>query len=784
MGLEAATYINELNPAWPLPNDFIREADDHMRLIKQTVLNTFPNVTGEVTASDGELNLLVGQTFFPGPGGLDTYVQFKTGGAFSGSSELVFDGTLLTANSLAVVNTATFTGDTEVTSGNSFFEVKASGGIYGESDQSVFWLAPDVIFESDSITIGATNVTVLLSNEFAGNISGPTLTAGSTTRTDLYLRNDLGSVPDGSLSTTSGPTVGLRNADDEWVIQGSQNAETILYYNGLAQAETLVDGWYVYDKLQIEGSINYYAGLGTYNEGDILSWNATLSQFDVRVNPGGGGAIGGSIADNQIAVGAATANEIEGNASFTFDASTNELRLGTQVTGRIEMGGTAESIRWNNTLDTIDIYQDSQIVIGISGTQDVAMPWGNLRVGGTSAVNGVVSVRSSAATDALVDFYNGTTKYAELRLDNANLDLDIRTQVAGAEVAVYSGLGFEAMRWHGTNGDTAMGGYLTQYNGGTPTDTHVLTWVTANGRAEFIAAGGGGGTPGGADTQFQYNNGGVFGGIAEFTYNDGNPTTADLFSLTKNAALTTGSMLNAVSNNTTHTGAVARLAQEHASGTAIPLIIDQENGFSAAGVPAIDFTDGALISVFGGTESIRFIAGGIQFRPSLNNTSRYTIEPQFGFLSPSFNKTSDTTLADVPDLVLDTESAHFYEVDIWLYWSSGQDAKVNFDMKSSGAGFSGSLRATATIFDNAGVRQEAVSYSGGVGTGLDTGDIVVDLQSNDGWVHIQGMIDMFTGGIWQLQAAQNTSVAVQTRMGIGSYMKFNSITSIVQRITK
>src|SRR6266581_3317222 len=41
---------------------------------------------------------------------------------------------------------------------------------------------------------------------------------------------------------------------------------------------------------------------------------------------------------------------------------------------------------------------------------------------------------------------------------------------------------------------------------------------TSLGSYVVVTAGAGGGAPGGSNTQFQYNNGGVFGGAAQFTY--------------------------------------------------------------------------------------------------------------------------------------------------------------------------------------------------------------------------------------------------------------------------
>lgn len=61
MGLESSpTYISDLNSAWPLGTDVKSAGDDHMRNIKSTLLATFPSITGAVTATHGELNLLAG----------------------------------------------------------------------------------------------------------------------------------------------------------------------------------------------------------------------------------------------------------------------------------------------------------------------------------------------------------------------------------------------------------------------------------------------------------------------------------------------------------------------------------------------------------------------------------------------------------------------------------------------------------------------------------------------------------------------------------------------------
>lgn len=62
MGLESATYISGLVNTNPVANDAKSQGDDHLRLIKATLLNTFPAITGAVTPTHTELNYVDGVT--------------------------------------------------------------------------------------------------------------------------------------------------------------------------------------------------------------------------------------------------------------------------------------------------------------------------------------------------------------------------------------------------------------------------------------------------------------------------------------------------------------------------------------------------------------------------------------------------------------------------------------------------------------------------------------------------------------------------------------------------
>lgn len=61
MGLEAATYIHQLNPLNPVGAvDAKAQGDDHIRMVKSTLQATFPSITGPVTVTHTQINNAVG----------------------------------------------------------------------------------------------------------------------------------------------------------------------------------------------------------------------------------------------------------------------------------------------------------------------------------------------------------------------------------------------------------------------------------------------------------------------------------------------------------------------------------------------------------------------------------------------------------------------------------------------------------------------------------------------------------------------------------------------------
>lgn len=118
MGLETATYISDLVPTNPVLGDPVSAGDDHIRLIKQAIKTTFPNITGAMNASHSELNYLVGVT-----SAIQTQLDTKAAAAHTHTESEIIDGGIFPrvgatesiTGTWTFANLATFDGGLETT---------------------------------------------------------------------------------------------------------------------------------------------------------------------------------------------------------------------------------------------------------------------------------------------------------------------------------------------------------------------------------------------------------------------------------------------------------------------------------------------------------------------------------------------------------------------------------------------------------------------------------------------------------------------------------------------
>jgi len=135
MALESTTYIDGLVITNPTGTDPRSQGDDHLRLVKSTLRSTFPNITGAVTATHTELNLIDGYT---GTTAELNYNDVPTLGTVEASKTVTADASGVTTNlktkkQTEIVNAiGTVSGATAINFalGNVVTAVLASGGSF------------------------------------------------------------------------------------------------------------------------------------------------------------------------------------------------------------------------------------------------------------------------------------------------------------------------------------------------------------------------------------------------------------------------------------------------------------------------------------------------------------------------------------------------------------------------------------------------------------------------------------------------------------------------------
>ena len=90
MAIETFEYIDDLNVANPTATDNVSEGDDHLRGLKTTLKNTFPNVTGAINATETELNYVDGVT-----SAIQTQLNAKADDTDIGVTIQAYDATIM-----------------------------------------------------------------------------------------------------------------------------------------------------------------------------------------------------------------------------------------------------------------------------------------------------------------------------------------------------------------------------------------------------------------------------------------------------------------------------------------------------------------------------------------------------------------------------------------------------------------------------------------------------------------------------------------------------------------
>lgn len=440
------------------------------------VVSNFLNLSGNVSANKVYANLYYwanGQPFNADPGGANTQIQYNANGLLGGISTVTWNGSNLSLGNVA--------------------NIKIGGGTNG------------YVLQTD----GTGNLTWTAQTGGGGGNGSP---GGSNTQIQFNdagtFGGDAGFTYDKVTNTLTVENITAGNSPEDVVtlagdlsVTGDLNVNDIISVGNLS-ATGNVEGAYLL------GNGYYITGLSTElanyvsqpNQSNITAVG-TLSSLDLSgdITSTGGIAISGDYSGSNLSLGA--------NLSAANGAFTNKVTIGSNLTintsavlrvaGNINSAGSP-----NISLGTLaNIHITGGIggqVLSTDGTGNLY--WGTGGGGGGGSPGGN---NQSVQFNSGGDFGGDNTFTYDTgtgRLTVPSIKSNTTANFWGAS-SVQLG---NVANLHIAGG---MNGYVLQTDG-----SGNLSWAEGGG--------GGNGTPGGSNTQVQFNNNETFGGDAYFTYNN------------------------------------------------------------------------------------------------------------------------------------------------------------------------------------------------------------------------------------------------------------------------
>ena len=303
MALETATYISGLVAANPLSSDPKSQGDDHLRLIKITLLNTFPNISGAVIATHTELNYVSGVT-----SGIQSQLNAITA-QLSGVSIALHQVT-------AATSTATIGNANNAINWNWSLKSAAGKGLS--------------VSESSASTSGSGSQDLVSISTVTGSTANPLrVRSGGVDAIVVGYKGDIGIFATGTVDGVNGTNMILRGAAGT----GSGGTGGNISISSGAASGTGGSG-----SVSISTGDTYsFNGAGAIN---LIAGNASSgSGGDIKLQPGTGGSTAGRV--NFV-----NSNVANGTVASAFTASVGPTGASTSIVGwlAIKVGGTARYI--------------------------------------------------------------------------------------------------------------------------------------------------------------------------------------------------------------------------------------------------------------------------------------------------------------------------------------------------------------------------------------------------------------------------------------------------------
>jgi hypothetical protein len=248
MGLETVTDIDDLDISNPLGTDPRSQGDDHIRNIKKALKTDFPSITGAMTATQAELNVLDGVTAGTVTASKGVVVDATSKVDVWNVDNLTIDGNTLTANTGAInitpaagsaivldatinVDAGVVTGATSITS--TTFSGDLTGAVTGNADTATSATTAGTVTTAASITLLSK---VTLGQERFDSSTG-TITGGVVVADNININGNtiISTDTAGNINVTPDTTGDLILDGVKWP-QADGTANQILTTDGAAQA--------------------------------------------------------------------------------------------------------------------------------------------------------------------------------------------------------------------------------------------------------------------------------------------------------------------------------------------------------------------------------------------------------------------------------------------------------------------------------------------------------------------------------------------------------------------
>lgn len=439
------------------------------------VVSNFLNLSGNVSANNvysSHYYYANGQPFNADPGGSNTQLQYNNNGALGGISTVTWNGNVLNLGSISALS---------ISGGNNGYFLQTDG------TGNLTWAAAGG--GGGNGTPGGSNTQIQFND--SGSFGGePGFTYNKVTNTLTVENITAGNSPDDVVTLAGNLSV-----------TGDLNVNDIISVGNLS-ATGNVEGTYLI------GNGYYISGLSTDianyvsqpNQSNITAVG-TLSSLDLSgdITSTSNIAISGDYSGSNLSLGA--------NLSAANGAFTNKVTIGSNLTinssAVLRVAGNINSAGSPNIL--LGTLSNIHITGGTGGQVITTDGTGNLYWGtGGGGGNG-----SPGGNNQSVQFNNG----GDFGGDNTFIYDSSAGQLQVPKIKSNTTANFQG---------------ATSVNLGNVANLHIsgglngyVLSTDGSGNLSWSAGGGGGnGTPGGSNTQVQYNDNGSFGADAYFTYNN------------------------------------------------------------------------------------------------------------------------------------------------------------------------------------------------------------------------------------------------------------------------